>query len=884
MPIVEDETVSLSHELQSDWPNVGENETITRGEIDQIPVILDASDAKSILIEPSKVNERVKSGVIAASTSSEDFQTSSGSEDSNQDRRYIFIPEKGIEIPLTYDEPRTPKYGKKQHTHSQNSPRHGGQGISNLRTDIAESIPPKQESLRLDRAPSPYACNPSPRKSNDSQFDGEVLAPSEVLSPMISSGKSESISSANRFRSSRRHERKASSPTSEFDKPLGPVFNRHASASVVPGEHMAQKLDGDITSPTPYPLSSDDSDLSPDELWKSRSRRKLRQQAPGSSHKTPMPRSEDFSNELQRKKSLFQQPVSSPIRAASMFNINASLKHGYVATGAGSHNMNVSTFGPPSERLQQSSPTTPYSSPPATPGEEAIQKAKYTAGSRNTPSSSRPRSRTTSPTQPLESSYISYSKPNTRNHHRDARTVATPISQVPTPLSSPAIEGTSYISAPRIDVREPSPSSKVNQPSNNTTEVQHQSSRYVYFNSATLPHPPRLQPPPVPGHRRTLSNVETMRTPAMEISTPQQFTQLPLSPYMDSRPLKSRNAAFIESPPVELPPCSRPYPVAGLTDWYTLSGYPSFAICPSCREGVSRAGFAKYFTPVISKALGQYTRCSFSTPWLRMAWLLTLTERRSDAKLIHAMAQVAAQEPPCPGKTPSVRQWYRVVDSERGRQISGFDICSCCVRNLEIIFPILHSCFEISRSHRRGKKRTCMLRSESKRFPAFIDQLEAIAKQANESKKHPNPTPFIELAEESPTICECSADDMLLDQVWHTIPQIPELTVCEECFDEVIQPAASSSFLASLFSAHPKHVAPTNVGISCQLYSPRMRNVFTEACQRNDLAWLRSVAAKRYRIERDLQARRKDLQTLRMGEEERARKIEALVNEWEKWE
>ena len=88
--------------------------------------------------------------------------------------------------------------------------------------------------------------------------------------------------------------------------------------------------------------------------------------------------------------------------------------------------------------------------------------------------------------------------------------------------------------------------------------------------------------------------------------------------------------------------------------------------------------------------------------------------------------------------------------------------------------------------------------------------------------------------------------------------------------------------IATEFGRKAKPVAPDHVGVSCQLYSARMRRVFGEACQRGDMALLRGAALRRYDVEREMQARHVDV--MRWPAEERNREVTRLAEEWRRWE
>ncbi|MCJ1366281.1 hypothetical protein MMC16_005409 [Acarospora aff. strigata] len=240
----------------------------------------------------------------------------------------------------------------------------------------------------------------------------------------------------------------------------------------------------------------------------------------------------------------------------------------------------------------------------------------------------------------------------------------------------------------------------------------------------------------------------------------------------------------------------------------------------------------------------------FSSPWVRIAWLKTVQEQRPKLDMLCAIASI--NEQPCPGKVGAIRAWHRLHDSETGKPISNFD--------------------------NHTQQRACDLRSDSKRFAGYVDRLDAIANKADAERRPPRMGLFVDYARNMANTRECSKDDMVLHQAWHIMPQIPQFTVCEECYDEVVWPAIDAgSPLAAKFNRSMQIVGPG--GVSCQLYSPRTRRVFRDAVRNNDLAFLQEHVVKRFDVERDLHARSARARAYDDGEE-----IARIAQEWEKWE
>jgi hypothetical protein len=208
-----------------------------------------------------------------------------------------------------------------------------------------------------------------------------------------------------------------------------------------------------------------------------------------------------------------------------------------------------------------------------------------------------------------------------------------------------------------------------------------------------------------------------------------------------------------------------------------------------------------------------------------------------------------------------------------------------------------------------GIRRTCDLRTDSARFPKYVDLLEFTSNEAQTYRRPPNMLRFVQLARKCGSMRECQRDDLLLNQPWHFIPELPELTVCEECFDQVVCPQVHNrSELADAFNRKTEQAPPlphidshfiraglmspklgsgeTGVplvkGTSCQLYSPRMRDLFVKCCKTDDLDGLRKAAVARVMKERELQGRL--AAAMRMDEGRRAEEARRVVAEWREWE
>jgi len=71
----------------------------------------------------------------------------------------------------------------------------------------------------------------------------------------------------------------------------------------------------------------------------------------------------------------------------------------------------------------------------------------------------------------------------------------------------------------------------------------------------------------------------------------------------------------------------------------------------------------------------------------------------------------------------------------------------------------------------------------------------------------------------------------------HTMREVFDFTVCEQCYADVVKPDADRGVqLARLFDSTPSAMS---AGFTCQLYSDRMRRVWSEAAVSGNIDFLR---------------------------------------------
>jgi hypothetical protein len=353
-----------------------------------------------------------------------------------------------------------------------------------------------------------------------------------------------------------------------------------------------------------------------------------------------------------------------------------------------------------------------------------------------------------------------------------------------------------------------------------------------------------------------------------------------------------------------LPDCRRTAPSSKYDDWYTLKGCSSFDICPGCFDGVfAGTPFAEEFSQIRRGERPTERYCDFSSPWTRLAWLLTIKQRRSSLELLYKIADVADNNRPCPDdrELSSDRvTWYGIPDQRDGIHVANFAICASDKKMIEALLPTLRGYFTrlpSTYSSSAPLKYMCSLRTSSRRFPKYVDLLVELDTDAQDLSQRPAISRFVQMARDNAFKGECAKDKAFTRKAWLFIPSLPELTVCEECYDELVWPACQSkstpNTIPRLFNKSLQLVPNEDpeIGSSCCLYSSRMRRIFDTAVREADFSYLKRKAVERKRAENKLAREKKGIVKWMAGLERGSSQWElakdemkAVEREWAVWE
>jgi hypothetical protein len=352
-----------------------------------------------------------------------------------------------------------------------------------------------------------------------------------------------------------------------------------------------------------------------------------------------------------------------------------------------------------------------------------------------------------------------------------------------------------------------------------------------------------------------------------------------------------------------LPDCPRSKVSREYDDWYSLRGFRNFNICPDCYKNVfAETRFDTEFKQIWLDDWSIKRACDFSNPWSRLAWYLTVKQRRKSLDLLFAVADITDTYKPCPGdreKDTNEVSWYGIVNQRDGMFVPNFAICSSDRRLAEALFSSMRGYFpRITVGYSNiPSKYTCSFRTSSRRHMKYLELLMELDEEAQISGRRPDIDRFVDLAREYAFKGECARDKVLVRKPWYFIPQLPEFTVCEECYDRFIWPAMLSKSLPAtiprLFNKSIQLVPgeDPDVGSSCCLWSPRMRKVWIRSVEDEDFAYLKRKAVERKKAQvtnaRDKSAILRGLGNAEPGDskyEWAKRELEILDREWASYE
>ena len=507
-------------------------------------------------------------------------------------------------------------------------------------------------------------------------------------------------------------------------------------------------------------------------------------------------------------------------------------------------------------------------SPPCTPRADRSNRQDYYELSLPSPYRTPQRSRGPS----IDETQFKESRGHTSLLSQATSTAAALASKTSPPVSRSASNAIETTFACSNDVLVPKPKSRTSSP---------QGDRPQHFDTSTYAEQamPKIMYPPVPQPKRPstrdgLPKIELFAPVAIHApqrnaswnghdqqyrlqgphfegplhTTTAMSTTLPSQLSAPSPIYRSQSASLLPEPTPKvndftLPPCPRAHPTQGLRDWSTFRDIPSLDICPKCMQALAITRYRSFLTRSLDKPYDKATICSFSKPWIRMAFIQSVKQNKSDLSFVKKASVLPEGARACEGSRLDVRMWWTLIDPATDRAVPEFFACSACVGSVHQIFPDLPDQF---RRDVLNQEKSCSLHPSSKHFGTFMEHLDQIAEKCRDRGKSSARymQPFIDHIRRITRHSECAKDTLLPNRAWHFMNDLPEFAICEACYDEVVwsqreKPVARDISRVTKIVPHPSsrssnapHLSSNSgVGtrpISCQLYSERMRKMFAD--------------------------------------------------------
>ncbi|KAJ9137355.1 Ser/Arg-related nuclear matrix protein [Coniochaeta hoffmannii] len=327
-----------------------------------------------------------------------------------------------------------------------------------------------------------------------------------------------------------------------------------------------------------------------------------------------------------------------------------------------------------------------------------------------------------------------------------------------------------------------------------------------------------------------------------------------------------------------LPECPRTVASTGCYGWLTLPQTRNFDICPDCYDATfANTQFRHSFVPAPLRGADTPVTCDFgSSHWYRVAWLMTIKYGIPDLRLLKGIAAIGAKHQQCAGNREANRIWYSILDPYAKRPVPTFAVCPNCAKTIEVILPNLFGAFVELDAPAIPTRGVCDMHFTPgrKRFLKIFDLLESASDAALARQTPPNLQKLADQIRDVTITPECMRDEPVPGRKWHVMESIPEFTVCEECFEEVVLPIVEGeggSVARNFFKRRQERPMAT-----CQLYSDRMRDIFRKACRRDDLGYLDDRVKERLDIEASIKTK--------LAEHPAEEETRQLLEEWQKWE
>lgn len=278
---------------------------------------------------------------------------------------------------------------------------------------------------------------------------------------------------------------------------------------------------------------------------------------------------------------------------------------------------------------------------------------------------------------------------------------------------------------------------------------------------------------------------------------------------------------------MELPACKETKQLeAGRTDWYGLQTVPELIICGACYLDTFGLDYGDRWNS-LSLTNEQKTirlECAMLTGPIQMAWQCFKAKSVHDFQEFEDHAKTIMESPRCDPEGIKNATWF-TPSTYRGNQ---FAICGRCIAAF-MIPPGFHSQFRRLSPPDDGSAYVCDFSPVKPRFATYMAKYdEAVAQNDLQI--------LSSFVSQYAALPDCPKSTAVPGRKWYGTE---DFTVCELCFEDFVKNTNLASRLESETVAGE---------VQCHLYSPRMRKLWLQACEENDLVSFGALARQRMEI------------------------------------
>lgn len=319
---------------------------------------------------------------------------------------------------------------------------------------------------------------------------------------------------------------------------------------------------------------------------------------------------------------------------------------------------------------------------------------------------------------------------------------------------------------------------------------------------------------------------------------------------------------------MSLPTCVNGVPVlASGTRWYntvTPSPIHDLTVCEACY--LDRAGWqegvAQHFAPIAFNQIDISPQmiCDFRPAPMAVCCVLLLAHSSFDKW--HCFASLTMSKARCEKGGMVDGEWYGLPDpTDPTQNVKEFDICAACHAGFNQSADWGHVFRRLD--YPRGTSRVCDFNSAGPRYSRFLDKW-------NQMYFTRDSAPFIDYVSRLAPLPICQGRRLLEDASWYG-DKDASLLICPSCFEETVR----GTHFASTFPLQHTLLPEEH---HCSLYSPRMRQKYSEACKLRSMDSLLGFAAQREQvhqqtiphIEAFLASQRQKMELLKILSQQRA--------------